>query len=239
VLVGVERRDPRIVLRVGAMSGAALVLMCVWSRQMYGSWSPAASYNGAMLAEHAEQNRFSIVNQLGMWVSPDRGIVVWTPVVLLLLPALVRSWQGLPDWSRALVWAGFAYTVLQAALGSFTGGDVFYGYRYGLEMVACLTPAMAMSVGRVGRTARLALGPVLAVQLLAIGFGACDDHAYLAITQAWHRNAFVVALQAAGPAGWAALALTAVAGFFVQRTYRRTSRKPRAVPAPEPTFATR
>jgi hypothetical protein len=99
-------------------------------------------------------------------------------------------------------------------------------------MMTCLTPALAMSVGRTGRVARLALGPVLAVQLLAIAFGAFDDHAYLGITQAWHHNAFVVALQGAGPAGWACLALTAMAGYFVQRTYRRGGRPSSAVPVP-------
>jgi alpha-1,2-mannosyltransferase len=151
ILIGVERRDPRIVLRVGVVSAAALALMCVWSRQMYGVWSPTASYDSSTLSDHAASNRFSIVNQLGMWISPDRGILVWTPVILLLLPALVRSWRDLPDWTRALTWAGLVYTLVQASLGSFTGGEVLYGYRYGLEMLTCATRRSPWRhLGRVG-----------------------------------------------------------------------------------------
>jgi hypothetical protein len=226
ILVGVSRRDRRIVLRVGVVSGAALVLMCVWSREMYGAWSPAASYDSTTLTDHAAANRFSLVNQLGMWISPDRGILVWTPVILLLLPALVRSWRQLPDWSRALVWAGLAYTLLQASLGSFTGGDVFYGYRYGLEMLACLTPALAMSVHRLGRIASLLLGPLLAVQFVAIAFGAFDDNAYLAITEAWHRNAFLVAVHAGGFAGWLSVGIAALIGLLLQHMWRGASPSP-------------
>ena len=56
-------------------------------------WAPTTA---ATVERHADQYRFSFVNQLGMWVAPDRGILLWTPLVLLLLPALVRSWRELP-----------------------------------------------------------------------------------------------------------------------------------------------
>ena len=83
-------------------------------------------------------------------------------------PALVRSWRNLPDWSRALVWGGLAYSVLQCLLDDYDGGYGFYGYRLGLEMLACITPAVALSAPRAGRLARRLIGPALAVQLCAI-----------------------------------------------------------------------
>jgi hypothetical protein len=228
VLVGIRRRSAAIVLQVGVVSSVFLLLISAWTRWMYGTWDPTASYDTSQFTDYAVDNRFSVVNQLGFWVAPDRGILVWTPVIVLLLPALVRSWRDLPDWSRSLVWGGLAYTVLQGVLNRFSGGDVFYGYRLGLEMLACLTPALAFSVPRVGRVAGPLLGPVVALQLVAITWGATRDTAYLPFDQAWHHNAFEVAVRHDGVAGWCYVALAVSLGFLVQRMWFRTP-----TPAPE------
>ena len=212
LLVAWRRRDWRFAFRVAVPSAAFLGALCAYTRWMYGTWNPAGSYSRAVITEHAQEYRFSLVNQLGLWISPDRGVLVWTPVILILLPALVRSWRDLPDWSRALVWSGLVYTTLGGALDTFTGGDVFYGYRYGLEALACATPALAMATPRMGPLARQLLGPVLAVQFLAIALGATRDHLWLTEAQAWHRNAFVSVVANAGPVGWATVGLAALLG---------------------------
>jgi hypothetical protein len=219
LLVGLSRRSPRPVLQMGSVSGLFLGLISVWTHWMYGTWNPTASYDTGPFADYAAEHRLSVSNQLGFWVSPDRGILVWTPVVALLLPALWRSWRDLPDWSRSLVWAGLAYTVLQGVLNRFSGGDVFYGYRLGLEMLACAAPALALSVRRTGRAARLLIGPLLAVQLLAFAWGATHDTAYLPFDQVWHHNAFVEGLRQSGAGGWAALVLAVLIGFLTQRVW--------------------
>ena len=220
LLVGLRRRSPMIVVKVGVVSGLFLALLSVWTHWMYGTWNPTAAYDTSPFQNYAAEHRFSIVNQLGFWVAPDRGILVWTPVVLLLLPALVRSWRELPDWSRSLLWGGLAYTLLQGVLNTFWGGDVFYGYRLGLEMLACGAPALALAAGRMGRVARLLVGPVLGVQTLAIAYGAVHDSAWLPGDQAWHHNAFLVGLQHdTGPIGWVVVALAALIGFLAQRVY--------------------
>jgi hypothetical protein len=216
LLVGVRRRSWTIVVKVGLVSSGFLLLISVWTHWMYGTWNPTASYDTSPFEDYASEHRFSIVNQLGFWISPDRGIFVWTPVALLLLPALVRSWRSLPDWSSSLVWGGLAYTVLQGILNRFWGGDVFYGYRLGLEMLACATPALALSAARMGRIARALFGPVLGVQAIAIAYGAVNDHIWLAGDQAWHHNAFEVALRS-NPTLWVTVVLAAVTGYLVQR----------------------
>jgi hypothetical protein len=220
VYVGRRRGDRAIVLQIGAVSGLFLVLMCAWSRWMFDSWNPVASYDEATLRDHAASNALNLVNQLGAWVAPDRGIVVWTPVLLLLLPALVRSWGDLPDWSRALVAAGLAYTVVQSSLGSFTGGYVFYGYRYGLTFVACATPALALSAPRMGAVARRLFGPVVGLQLLAFAMGAVFDDLWLNSSLAWRDNAFVHSLRLLGPWGWVLAALSVALGIAGGRLWR-------------------
>ena len=161
-----------------------------------------------------------------MWVSPDRGILVWTPVVLLLLPALVRSWRDLPDWSRSLLAGGLLYTLASCAMNTFTGGDGFYGYRYGLEFLACATPALALSYERMGRLARTCLGPLIGVQFFAFLLGAVEDNAYLPQTAAWHQNVFVHTVDRVGPYGWLVVGFAAVLGWLAARRLARSPQPP-------------
>ncbi len=218
VLVGLRRRSPAVVLRMGVVGTAFFVLLLLWTHWMYGTWKPTASYDTGPFEAFASSHLFSVSNQLGLWVSPDRGIQVWTPLVLLLLPALLRSWHELPDWSQSLLWGGLAYTVLQGVLNHFGGGDVFYGYRLGLEVVACATPALALSAPRMGAVVRQLFGPVVALQLLAIWYGATHDHAWLAGDQAWHRNAFVVSLHGGWPI--VRVMVVVVLGYLAQQGWR-------------------
>ena len=117
---------------------------------MYGSWNPTSAYETTVFVDYAT-DRLSLVNHLGMWVSPGRGILVWTPVILLLLPALARSWRELPDWAKGLLYAGLFYTLLQASLNRFSGGDFVYGYRLGLEFLACAFPGLVIASRHMGR----------------------------------------------------------------------------------------
>lgn len=216
--VAVARRDPRLLLRVAVPSTAFLLASCAWIHWVYGSWSPLGAYDGGTVNANADQYRFSVVNQLGMWVSPDRGILVWTPLVVVLLPALVRSWSTLPDWSRSLLVGGLVYTVLGGTLNTFTGGEGFYGYRYGVEMLACATPALALSQAGMGRVARALTGLVIGVQLFAFFLGAEQVATGLPQSDAWHRNAFVSALHELGASGWLMAVLAAVVGALAVRT---------------------
>ena len=230
--VALRRREWGPAVRMAIASCGFLVASSLWIHWMYGTWSPLGAYDGGAVGQNADQYRYSIANQLGMWVAPDRGVLLWTPVMLLLLPALVRSWRELPDWSRSLLLGGLLYTVLGGALNTFTGGEGFFGYRYGLEFLACATPALSLSCARAGRIARLCLGPVIGVQLFAFLVGAAIDSSYLPQSAAWHQNAFVHTLDQVGPLAWLAPAFAAVLGLLVAR---RLARSPQPAPAsPEP-----
>lgn len=184
------RRRPAIALRVGAVSLAMLAVMSVWTHWMYGSWDPSSGYRAGDFTQNAAGNSIDLVNFSGFLVSPDRGLLVWTPLVALLLPALVRSWRDLPDWSRSLVTAGVAYTLLQGLLVRFSGGDQFYAYRTSLELLACLTPALALSAARMGPVARRLFVPLAVLQLVLIVPGSVVDGFYVEAAQVWYRNGF-------------------------------------------------
>jgi alpha-1,2-mannosyltransferase len=191
------RRDPRIAVKVGSVSALLLGLMCVWSRWMYGSWDPTSSYDASLFVGYAEKNHLGMVNQLGLWISPDRGMLLWTPLLLVLLPALWRSWSTQPDWTRILLVGGLAYTLLQGALNRFSGGDQYYSYRLTLEMLTCALPGLVIASRFVGTWGLRLLLPVTAVQFVMILVGAVGDGQYIVASEdAWAENGFILALQA-------------------------------------------
>ena len=170
-----------------------LLLVAVWTKWVYGSWNPTKLYGAGSFAE-VDKSLLDIPNQLGMWISPDRGILVFTPLLLVLLPALVRAWGTLPLWTRTLLVAGLTYTLLQGAMIGFTGGDPIYGYRYGLEFLACATPAFALAASHARGTERRLIGPVVGLQLVVILLGSIAEGVALNYKMAWSANAFVRAM---------------------------------------------
>jgi hypothetical protein len=208
LLVGLNRRRPGITLRVGIASAIGLAGVGLWTHWMFRSWNPRAYYGRNDLTDSSML--FSITNQLGMWISPGRGLLVWTPILLVLAPAVVREWRQLPDWSRALVIGALVYTLVQDNMLSFTGGDGFYAYRCGLELVAACTPAFAFSYHRAGRVARALTLPVLAMQLVVIAPGALLDRSHFSQDRAWVANDFTDAIAATGPAAAIVAAALAV-----------------------------
>jgi hypothetical protein len=185
------RRRPGIAVRVGVVSVGMLALSMVWTHWMYGRWNPSSGYRSGDFTDNAAGNAINVVNFLGFFISPDRGLFVWTPLAALLVPALVRGWRDLPDWSRSLLVGGLVYTVIQGLLVRFSGGDQFYAYRTSIEILACATPALALASDRMGPLARRLFAPLAVLQLVMIVPGAVLDDFYVDAADVWRRNAFV------------------------------------------------
>jgi hypothetical protein len=235
ILVAWSRRRPQIMVVVGVVSGSCLALTSVWNHWMYGSWDPAAAYDTSSFVDYAADHRLSVTNQLGLWISPDRGILIWTPILVLLLPALTRSWRELPDWTLALLLGGLAYSLLQTTLNRFSGGDSFYGYRIGLEFVAAATPAFALSTRRMGIWAKLVIGPLIGVQVCAILTGAVVEGFFVPTDRVWEDNAFAVALRTNPLTLPVILAASVLAGILAQRIWANPGlERAERTPASEP-----
>ncbi len=211
-----------IAVRVGTPGVVALVMLSAWTHWVYGSWSPTPLFGAGAFAD-VHNSIFDVGNQFAMWIAPDRGIFVYTPVLLVILPTLVRRWRVLPDWTRILLLAGLGYTLAHASMAGFTGGDPIYGYRYGLEFVACAAPAFAVAAGQLRGLAQRLLVPVLALQFVIILVGAVDEQSALPSTRAWVDNAFLQALVDNSPALPAFGVLVVVVALLVERRVRRRS----------------
>lgn len=249
--VAIWRRDWRVAYRTGIPSAALLGLGSLWSRWLYGSWVPSGGYGAGPAHRlvsgtvgdgpaigHGVASR--LTNQLGLWVAPDRGLLIWTPAILLLLPALVRSWRKLPDWSRVLLCGGVAYALVQGQIDGFTGGDGFWGYRLMLEPLTCAVPALAFSAKAMGTGARRVLPWLAGVMLAAIAVGAIDPlnltpsglatGPWLSRQAAWHNNAFVNLLVHADPGAWVLLFASLAIGYYAPKVWRIGQRKGAVTP---------
>jgi alpha-1,2-mannosyltransferase len=193
------RRSPAPALRIAVPTMGALLFLLMWNHWMFGVWSVGGSYENAASAAAGSfsQGRWlgQLTNVAGFFFSPARGLLVWTPVLLLFLPALVRSSKCLPDWSRLLVVGGLLYSFFQMRLNGFTGGIGFYGYRHPLELVTCLVPALVFAVPKLGRSARLLVPVLLSAQVAAVTIGAINEAYFIYLNRMWSDNSFWVALR--------------------------------------------
>lgn len=195
-----SRRDWRVVPAVAAPTLASLGGLALWNKAVHGVWSIGGAYGDQIIERAAsgvgaELGSDQLSNYLGFLVSLDRGFLVWTPVVLLFLPALYRARRDLPDWGIWLAVGGLLYTFFQLRLNYFAGGVGFHAYRHGLELLTCLVPALTFAAPALGRIARSSLPVVAAVQIAAFTLGATLEAYFVPIERVWRDNGFWLALR--------------------------------------------
>lgn len=130
-------------LVLGVCAGLALLL--AYNHHVYGGWSLEGGY-GTTVGRALGRNPVTLAfNLMGSLVSPARGLLGFSPFVLLLLAGLRPAWRAAPSWARASALGGLAYLLVQMQANRFSGGTGFYGYRLQLETLALATPLLALS----------------------------------------------------------------------------------------------
>jgi hypothetical protein len=108
----------------------------------------------------------------GLLASPSRGLLVFSPIVLVALLARAPApWQPLLRWTLA---AAAAQLLLYGSYSVWWGGYT-YGPRYALDLLPVLVPAAALGADRLARSRRAfrAIGGVaLAWSILVAATGA-------------------------------------------------------------------
>ena len=191
------RRRWRPALQVGVTSATALLLLLCWNRLIFGVWSPVSAGYRGHVETLVQNSMIPLVNYLGFFVSPDRGFLVWTPIFLVMVPAVVRRWTELPSWSKWLALGGATYTMLQLRLNVFSGGDAFFGYRLGLELATCLAPMYAFGLRGLRRPGRVLALLALALQAGAMFVGATAKGLFVSAPEVWRDNALLWGFRAA------------------------------------------
>lgn len=194
-----RRRDWRIALRMGLASSMGVLALSLWNRLVFESWGLRGGYQPYvtenLVGSASRTLAYHFGNLLGFLAAPDRGLLVWTPVILLLLPWLLAAWRQMPDWTRGFVLAGLAYSMIQLQINNFVGGQGLYGYRHALELLVCLTPALVYAYKAAPSAARLMVGLLLGVQFAVIAIGATANTYWAPVARLWKTSAYLVACE--------------------------------------------
>jgi hypothetical protein len=109
---------------------------------------------------------------LGLLASPNRGIVVFTPIVMVILAARpAPADRPIGRWPLA---AGVTQLIVYSSFSVWWGGHT-YGPRYLLDVLPVLLPAACLGAQRVmaaGRPVRFAAAAALAWSVVTAGTGA-------------------------------------------------------------------
>jgi alpha-1,2-mannosyltransferase len=131
---------------IGLGSGAGLAVLVWFNNAVYGSTSVAGGY-GAAFNERAAS--FDVLDYLGnialALVDLDRGLLVFSPFLILLIPGLRAGWRAAPAWVRGSAVGGLLYLLLQLKANRYSGGEGFWGYRYPLETLVAAAPLLLLS----------------------------------------------------------------------------------------------
>lgn len=147
VAVVVGRGRQRIVAVALAALLAGLAALSWYSALVFGTWLPAAGYaTEPVLARAFDVDpRFIARQAFGAWFHPTRGVLVLTPVLLVLLPWLPEAWRAAPRWVRGSAIAGLVVLAIQYRLMRWSGGSGFFGYRTSLEGLLLASPLLLLA----------------------------------------------------------------------------------------------
>lgn len=168
------RRGLGPVALTAAMLGALLAVQTHWFGHPLGALPLLEARHPEIHALEGSFNRRPWIGAAGLLVSPSRGLLVFSPVVLVAVAGLRPSLRALPG--HGLGWMYLGYTVLGVGYSSYAvwWGGHSYGPRYLLDGLILLAPAAAVALTHVlrGRATRVLAAVGLAWSMVAAGTGA-------------------------------------------------------------------
>lgn len=207
------RRSPRPAVLVAAGSLAGVAALVAYHASLFGEPSLLGGYAERPDALLPPSNPLEYAEGVaGTLVSPDRGILVLSPLLLALLPGLPRAWRAAPAWVRAGALSGVAYMLVHLALNRFSGGNNFFSYRLPIEMLTLSAPLLVLAWREwTARTTarRRAFAGLAGLSVLVHALGAVYWVPTFDERSPWTNFKVVEALQTAGVSGLV-LALVAV-----------------------------
>jgi hypothetical protein len=78
-------------------------------------------------------------------IDPSRGLLVWSPFLLVLAPGLPSAWRAAPSWARGPAIGAVLYLLIQWKANLYAGGGGFSGYRYPLEALMAAGPLLYLA----------------------------------------------------------------------------------------------
>jgi hypothetical protein len=220
---------PVVALAIPAV--AAVGVLLAWNTWYFGQTTITSPPYGGAIGVAARPlteglSTFGIA-VLGTLVSGWCGILLYTPVIVVLLIALPLGWRAAPPYARGAMLGGLAYLAIQLRVDTFTGGGTFYGNRLVLELFVLSTPVLAVGYARwsADRPWRVTITTSLAAVSIAIhatGVLLADYRVggNFSLWTSWYP---VIVVRAAGSVGLLVLAIVGLALLFSVRESVRTA----------------
>lgn len=119
----------------------------------------------------------------GLLVSPSRGLLVFSPIVLVALAGIGPAWNYDRDVRLGWLLSGVAVELLAYSFYSVWWGGHTYGPRYALDVLVPLAPAWALGMARLVRARRRA---VVVLALLAWSMVVAGAGAFVYANEGWN-----------------------------------------------------
>lgn len=184
VALAIGRRTARPLFALGVPAAAGLVGVAAYNWYLFGTASLDAgsySYAGTTVINGTGTTFVSSLyawfdSAAGMLVSPSRGVLAYTPVLLVALMALRSSWRDLPDWAKGATLGGLAYFLVQAHINGYEGGSGYYGSRLTIGPMVLWSPLVLVAARRIcsrgqGLVVYLLAALSVATQITGAAFG--------------------------------------------------------------------
>ena len=192
---GWRERSLRPVVTVGVLSAVGLAAMSLYSRALFGTWLPVAGYAESRVTNVVTTGGTEFGERLlYAFVNPVRGVFIYAPLLLILLPGVVRGYRAAPAWVRSSALAGLVYFIVQFRANTWHGGRDFFGNRLALETLVLISPLLLVTFRRVLGGTRFGRGLVTVVAVASIGLHALGATVWQTGmlgydgTTTWHRN---------------------------------------------------
>lgn len=143
--LGWIRRSWRPVLGIGAPSAIAGGLVLAYNQALFGSFSPAASYEAAGGSFGGRGGAGWFSNFLDGLFSLQIGLLTWSSWILVTLVAVAFAWKRVTPEHKLAVLGAFVFLGVHYWLNRASGG-LPYNYRYPIEVLAVLAPALMITV---------------------------------------------------------------------------------------------
>lgn len=137
-------KDPRLLWPlVGVAVG--VVLLATYNEFAFGTFGLMGGYAQSPVGFDNPVRPPLLTNFVGALFDDRRGLLVYSPFLVVLIPGIYSAFKEAPAWVRGAALGGGTYLAAQFVLNRFSGGAGFVGYRYPLEALVAAAPLLMLA----------------------------------------------------------------------------------------------